>query len=87
MISNIWQYSKNFYRSKRWLYNWLFSRLSLFQKYCKLIGIDLTKQQKQDADPEAIKQINFTGKRRVLDFSKRTVKVLKFLFHFNITLV
>ena len=65
----------------------MFSRLSLFQKYCKLIGIDLTKQQKQDADPEAIKQINFTGKGRVLDFSKRTVKVLKFLFHFNITLI
>ena len=61
MISNIWQYSKNFYRSRRWLYNWLFSRLSLFQKYYKLIEIDLTKQQKQDADPEAINQINFTG--------------------------
>ena len=29
-IKNI--YSKNFNRSRRWLYNWLFARLSLFQK-------------------------------------------------------
>ena len=32
-----------------------------FKKYCKLIAIDLSKQQKLDADPKAIKQINFTG--------------------------
>ena len=37
-------------------------RLSLFlKKYYKLITIDLSKQQKLDADPKAIKQINFTG--------------------------
>ena len=27
------------------------------------------------------------AKGRVLDFSKRTVKVVKFLFHFDITLI
>ena len=32
-----------------------------FKKYCKLIAIDLSKQQKLDADPKAIQQINFTG--------------------------
>ena len=31
-----------------------------FKKYCKLIAIDLSKQQKLDADPKAIQQINFT---------------------------
>ena len=33
--------------------------LSLFQKYFKLIAIDLSKQLKLDVDPKAIKQINF----------------------------
>ena len=33
----------------------MFTRLSL------LIAIDLSKQQKLDADPKAIQQINFTG--------------------------
>ena len=32
-----------------------------FKKYYKLIEIDLSKQQKLDADPKAIQQINFTG--------------------------
>ena len=31
-----------------------------FKKYCKLIAIDLSKQQKLDADPKVIQQINFT---------------------------
>ena len=30
-----------------------------FEKYCKMIGIDLSKQQALDADPKAIQQINF----------------------------
>ena len=34
---------------------------SYFEKYFKLIAIDLSKQQKLDADPKAIQQINFTG--------------------------
>ena len=55
-----------------------------------LIAIDLSRQQKSDADPKAIKQSNFTGnlenamiffiieeaKEAVLDFSKELVKVL-----------
>ena len=32
-----------------------------FKKYYKLITIDLSKEQKLDADPKAIQQINFTG--------------------------
>ena len=32
-----------------------------FKKYYKLIAIDLSKQQKLDADPKAIQQIDFTG--------------------------
>ena len=39
----------------------MFTRLSVFQKYYKLIATDLDKQQKLDADPKAIQQINFTG--------------------------
>ena len=31
-----------------------------FKKYYKLIAIDLSKQQKLDADPKAIQQTNFT---------------------------
>ena len=32
-----------------------------FNNYCKIIEIDLSKQQALDADPKAIQQINFTG--------------------------
>ena len=32
-----------------------------FKKYYKLIAIDLSKQQKLDADPKTTQQINFTG--------------------------
>ena len=32
-----------------------------FKKYCKLIVVDLSKQQALDADPKAIQQINFTA--------------------------
>ena len=51
-----------------------------------------SKQQKLDADPKAIQQINFTGniekmffiiekaEETNLDFSKKTVKVLSFHF-------
>ena len=38
----------------------MFTRLYPFQKY-ELIAIDLIKQQRLDADPKAIQQINFTG--------------------------
>ena len=32
-----------------------------FKKYCKMIAIDLSKQQALDADPKAIQQVNFTA--------------------------
>ena len=32
-----------------------------FKNYCKMIAIDLSKQQALDADPRAIQQINFTA--------------------------
>ena len=62
-----------------------------FKEHYELLAIDLSKQQKLEADPKAIQQINFTGnlennatmffiieeaKETVLDFSKGTVKVL-----------
>ena len=31
-----------------------------FKNYCKVIAVDLSKQQALDADPKAIQQINFT---------------------------
>ena len=33
-----------------------------FKKYCKMIAIDLSRQQDLDADPKTIQQINFTAK-------------------------
>ena len=78
----------------------MFIRLSLFQKKnYKLIAINLSKQQKLDADPKAIQQINFTGNldrveisrvffiteaAKETDSSKGTVKILWFYFRFNI---
>ena len=32
-----------------------------FNKHCKMIAIDLSKQQALDVDPKAIQQINFTA--------------------------
>ena len=43
----------------RWLCNWLYTKLSLFQKNLKLIAVDLSK--KQELFAKAIQQINFTG--------------------------
>ena len=39
----------------------MFTRYPYFEKYYKLIAIDLSKQQQLDPDPKAIQQINFTG--------------------------
>ena len=39
----------------------MFTGLYLFQRNYKLIVIDLSKQQKLDADTTAIQQVNFTG--------------------------
>ena len=38
----------------------MFVRPYLFQKYYKIIAIDLSKQLVLDADPKIIQQINFT---------------------------
>ena len=35
--------------------------LDYFIKYCKMIAVDLSKQQALDADPKAIQQIVFTA--------------------------
>ena len=51
-------------------------RLELFHKYCKLIAINLSKQQAVDADPKAIQEINFTGNfNRVKDVNDNKTKV------------
>ena len=62
----------------------------VFRKYCKMIAIDLSKQQALDVDPKAMQEISFTGdlaqqatifsllkkqKETALDFSQGTVKV------------
>ena len=41
----------------------MFTRLYLFQRklWTNRFAIDLSKQQKLDADPKAIQRINFTG--------------------------
>ena len=44
----------------RWLYNWLIAGLSLFEKYSKMIAIDLSNEQALDADLKVIQQFNFT---------------------------
>ena len=68
-----------------------------FKEHYKLIAIDLSKQQKLDANSKAIQQINFTenlensttiffiieeAKETVLDFSKGTAKVLSAMILF-----
>ena len=35
--------------------------ISISKKYYKLIAVNLSKQQKLDADPKAIQQVNFNG--------------------------
>ena len=51
-----------------------------FEKKCKLISADLSKQKAFDADPKAIQQIIFTGERDnqirvyyILEQSKETI--------------
>ena len=57
-----------------------------FKKYCKVIAIDLSKQQALDADPRAIQQINFTPN---LDRARNTTfyfileEVNKTIFEFS----
>ena len=64
----------------------MFTRLFLFQKYYKLIAVDLSKQQKLCANPKyraesaKIFFIIEEAKETVLDFSKGTFEVLWFYF-------
>ena len=75
---------------------------SYFKKHYKLIAIDLSKQQKLDADPKTIQKINFTenlsrteGAKMFFISEKVKETVLDFskgtvmiiLFRFNITLI
>ena len=39
----------------------VFKVIPILNNYYKLIATDLSKQQNLDADPKAIKQMNFTG--------------------------
>ena len=54
----------------------LFFRLSLFQKYSKIVAIDLKKKQVFDTHPKAIQQFNFTEN---LDRSKNTAVLFSIL--------
>ena len=53
-----------------------------FKKYYQMIGVDLSKQQALDADPEAIQQINFTANldrannTRIISFLKKQKKLI-----------
>ena len=62
-----------------------------FKRDCKIIAVDLSKQKELDADPRAIKQIEFVGtvaapssivtvlensKETVLEFFKGTTKII-----------
>ena len=71
---------------------------SYFKKNNSLISKDLSKQQKLDANPKAMQQINFTrsteketsvffiiekAKETVLDFQKEEIKYIGFVFFQN----
>ena len=51
-----------------------------FEKYCKTIAIDLSKQQALDTEQAAIFFIIEEAKETVLDFSQGTVKVFELYF-------
>ena len=44
-----------------------------FEKDCKLIAVDLSKQKALDADPKAIQQIIFTGKIKAAADNTRVI--------------
>ena len=43
------------------MHNWIFVILSVFQRSCQLIVVDLSKQKEFDADSRAIQKIEFYG--------------------------
>ena len=73
---------ENYKWLRRWLYNLLFTRLSYFKEYYKLVSIDLSKQQTVDADPKAIQHISFiwnldrTGNKIVLFIIEKTKETI-----------
>ena len=60
VIQNIWKHLKKFQWSRRSLYICMLTRLIYSKEKYKMIPIDLSKQQTQDADPKSIKQTNVT---------------------------
>ena len=46
-----------------------------FNGYYKMITIDLSRQQAHDADPKAIKQMNFTGNLNQIMMVKMLMKI------------
>ena len=54
------------------------------ENYSKLIAIDLRKQQKLDADPKPIHQIDFTGNLEE-DYATKILTILRMkgIFHIN----
>ena len=56
-----------------------------FQKYYKMIAVDLSKEQVPDADPKAIQQINFTVNlnREIQDFISLLRKQKKLFLNFH----
>ena len=70
----------------------MFVRLLVLQRHYRLIAVNLSKQKKLDADSRAIQQTEFYGmletksqvrtilqrsKQTILEFHKRTAKVLQ----------
>ena len=49
-----------------------------FKSFCKMITIDLSKQQAFDTDPKAIEQINFTGTLELVINEEAKKTILKF---------
>ena len=47
--------------------------LAYFEKNCRLIAVDLSKQKALDADSSAIQQIIFTGKIKVTVVNTRVI--------------
>ena len=46
---------------------------SYFEKNCRLIAVDLSKQKALDADSRAIQQIIFTGKIKATEANTRVI--------------
>ena len=74
-------FKKNCCWSKRRLHNWLFVRLSSFQKNYEMIAVDLSQQINFTVNLDRTENTKLffiieEAKETVLNFSKGTVKVL-----------